>query len=75
MAKHLRYLLDNYDGNKVLAVAAYNAGQAPVDRVGRVPNYKETKTYVRRVMGFYSELTGVSIDPAPYMPSAKAKAR
>jgi soluble lytic murein transglycosylase-like protein len=73
MAKHLKYLLDNYGGNKVLAVAAYNAGEAPVDRLGRIPNYKETKTYVKRVMEFYRELTGETIDPTPYMPPAKAR--
>jgi soluble lytic murein transglycosylase-like protein len=75
MAKHLKYLLDNYGGNKVLAVAAYNAGEGAVDRVNRVPNYKETKAYVTRVMGFYRELTGVTIDPTPYMPPTKRPVR
>ncbi|MCX5794714.1 MAG: transglycosylase SLT domain-containing protein [Elusimicrobia bacterium] len=69
MAKHLKYLLDKYGGNKVLAVAAYNAGEGRVDRVGRVPNIKETKTYVQRVMGFYADLTGAEVDLSPYMPS------
>ncbi|MBI5239816.1 MAG: lytic transglycosylase domain-containing protein [Elusimicrobia bacterium] len=75
MAKHLKYLLENYDGNKVLAVAAYNAGEKPVDRVRRVPNIRETKNYVTRVMEFYRELTGETIDPSPYMPPSKRAAR
>src|SRR5919201_2242225 len=58
---YLRYLLDRYGGNRVLAVAAYNAGEANVDRwivqsgrSGRVFGlddipFPETRAYVRRV--------------------------
>ena len=47
---YLRQLLDRYDNDEVLALAAYNAGPGAVDRHGqRVPPYQETKNYVMRV--------------------------
>jgi soluble lytic murein transglycosylase-like protein len=51
-AKHLRHLLNLYDGNLPLALAAYNAG---VNRVkgGKVPRIRETRAYVRKVLRYY----------------------
>lgn len=47
--RYLKQLLDRFKSVK-LALAAYNAGPARVARLGRVPNIKETKDYVRQVL-------------------------
>jgi soluble lytic murein transglycosylase-like protein len=47
---YLRRLLDRYNNNEALALAAYNAGPSAVDRHGQnVPPYRETLNYVRRI--------------------------
>jgi soluble lytic murein transglycosylase-like protein len=47
---YLRRLIDRYDGNEELALAAYNAGAQAVDRHGgKVPPYRETRDYVKKV--------------------------
>ena len=47
---YLRQLLDEYEGNEELALAAYNAGSGAVAKYGRrVPPYRETRDYVRKV--------------------------
>jgi soluble lytic murein transglycosylase-like protein len=48
-AKHLRELLDQYNGDVTLALAAYNAGSGAVARYGGVPAYAETQDYVKKV--------------------------
>ena len=52
-AKHLRYLLNRFHGNTRLALAAYNAGEHTVDRYGKIPPYKETQEYVKKVLVYY----------------------
>jgi soluble lytic murein transglycosylase-like protein len=48
-AKYLKYLLDLYNNDYALALAAYNAGEAAVARYGAVPPYKETQNYLHLV--------------------------
>ncbi|MGE0260687.1 MAG: lytic transglycosylase domain-containing protein [Alphaproteobacteria bacterium] len=45
-ARYLRMLIDKYNGNLTLALAAYNAGEKAVEAHGGVPPYQETKAYV-----------------------------
>jgi len=49
--RFLRRLLDRYDGDIELTLAAYNAGPGAVDEYGGIPPYRETQTYVERVTG------------------------
>jgi soluble lytic murein transglycosylase-like protein len=56
----LRQLLDRYKGNISYALAAYNAGPGAVDRYGGVPPYRETQTYVPRVLGLMQAATAGS---------------
>ena len=53
--RYLRDLLQKYSNNLVLALAAYNAGPERVQKYGRVPPYKETISYVRRVKRGYEK--------------------
>ncbi|WP_427911934.1 lytic transglycosylase domain-containing protein [Ramlibacter sp. MMS24-I3-19] len=56
-SRYLKYLLDQFDQDVELALAAYNAGEAAVARAGRrVPAYAETLQYVPRVMEQYRRL-------------------
>lgn len=51
--RHFKSLLDSYGGNLELSLAAYNAGQTAVHRSGGVPNYSETRNYVKKITGLY----------------------
>lgn len=51
--KYLRKLLKHFNGDLTLALAAYNAGPNAVERNGVIPNYRETKQYVKRVLSLY----------------------
>ena len=61
--RYLRRMLDRYDGNLALAVAAYNAGPARVDDAAGVPDIAETREYLAKVLryrlGYLREGAGV----------------
>ncbi len=50
-AAYLRKQLDRFGNNVPLALAAYNAGPGAVQKYGGIPPYRETRNYVRQIMG------------------------
>jgi soluble lytic murein transglycosylase-like protein len=51
--RHLKSLLENYNGNVELSLAAYNAGSGAVRRSGGIPPYRETRDYVKKITDIY----------------------
>ena len=52
--KYLRQLLDQYAGDAVKALAAYNAGPQRVEQYGGIPPYRETRAYITRIIDDYN---------------------
>ena len=65
--RHLKHLLDDYNGDVKLSLAAYNAGAGAVARSNGVPRNAETLNYVKRITTLYGNhgnlLTGPVADP------------
>jgi soluble lytic murein transglycosylase-like protein len=57
-ARYLRILANRFNGDLVLTVAAYNAGEGAVQKHRGIPPYKETQRYVRRVLKHYYAYRG-----------------
>jgi soluble lytic murein transglycosylase-like protein len=53
--KYIKQLLDHFNGDVRLAVAAYNAGPGAVEKYGGVPPYAETQNYVQNVLASYAK--------------------
>lgn len=54
-AKYISQLLQKYDGNVSLALAAYNAGSNNVDKYGGIPPFEETQNYVAKITAYMNE--------------------
>jgi len=51
--QHIKDLMDQYDSDKRLSLAAYNAGAGAVSKYNGIPPYAETENYVKKVMKLY----------------------
>jgi len=70
--RYLRELLEKYNNNLTLALAAYNAGPDRVEQYGRVPPFTETLSYVRRVKRSYDKSKSKASAKTPAPPGAIA---
>jgi soluble lytic murein transglycosylase-like protein len=69
---YLRDLLQRYNNDLALALAAYNAGPERVQQFGRVPPYAETASYIRRVKRAYEKSkAGLTLETVPKLPGKK----
>lgn len=62
--RHLKALLNSYNGDVPLTLAAYNAGESAVNRNRGIPPYRETRTYVKRITDLYLKGGGNLFGPA-----------
>ena len=51
--RHLKSLMQSYNGNLELSLAAYNAGEGAVNRSRGVPKFRETRDYVKKITDLY----------------------
>jgi soluble lytic murein transglycosylase-like protein len=72
---HLKRLNKRFKGNLKLTVAAYNAGEGNVTRYKGIPPFKETQNYVKKVLGYKSDLTLAKALPTVAAPMKLLKAR
>jgi soluble lytic murein transglycosylase-like protein len=62
--RYLKFLLEKFKGNLDLSLAAYNAGENLVERLGRIPPIPETTNYVRKIRAIYKKSPAA---PSPVM--------
>ena len=74
--RYLKFLLEKFNGDLDLSLAAYNAGENLVERLGRIPAIPETANYVRRVRAIYKKKSTPVAVPSgsPAMTAVSAKA-
>lgn len=56
--KYLKSMLNRFNNDPKLALAAYNAGPAAVQKYGDIPPYKETQNYVKNILASYEAIKG-----------------
>ena len=59
-ARHLRSLMDRFNGELRLVLAAYNAGATPVEKYRDVPPFPETQQFVSKVLAFLLQYRSTS---------------
>ncbi len=67
-ARYLSWLLKEFGGDPILALAGYNAGENAVKRAGGVPEFAETRAYVPKVIAAWSVAKGLCLTP-PELPT------
>jgi hypothetical protein len=66
--RHLKKLMESFGGDVRLSLAAYNAGAGAVVRSAGIPNFSETRNYVRRITQLYNTSGGsASLIPGPVL--------
>lgn len=64
--QHIRYLLNRFDGQIPLVLAAYNAGATTVEKYNGIPPYPETRRYVTKVLGYHDRFRNTSFRNREY---------
>jgi soluble lytic murein transglycosylase-like protein len=63
--RYMKFLLEKFNGDLDLSLAAYNAGENLVGRIGRIPSIPETRDYVRKVRAKYGKVSVPALTASP----------